>query len=166
MREIYKNPILYYILVPCIVALWPLLVWAVYLPAAESDLKEGISGYKKAQITIEAILEHDPSRLENDDPNKTADKFDYTTTVSDIARRCGIAATNYAVSTKPIRITSGKKSQSAKVVLQEVRIGSFADFLSKMQLRWADLQCEDVTLTKKKGLADAWKVDLDFKYYY
>jgi len=28
------------------------------------------------------------------------------------------------------------------------------------------LQCDTVTLTKKKGLPDMWKVDLDFKYYY
>jgi hypothetical protein len=166
MKDIYKNPMLYYILVPCLAALWPLLVWAVYLPAAESDLKEGIDGYTKAQVTINAILEHDPGRLENDDPNKKADKFDYATVVSDIANRCGIAATNYAVSSKPMRNPSGKKSQSAKVVLKEINIGKFAEFLSKIQLRWANLECESVSLTQKKGLVDVWKVDLDFKYYY
>ena len=166
MKEIYKNPMLYYILVPCMAALWPLLVWAVYLPAAEDDLKEGIDGYEKAQVTIDAILELDPDRLENDDPNKTADKFDYATAVSDVARRCNIQATNYTVSSKPIRTSSGKKSQSATVVLKEINIKSFADFLSKIQLRWANLQCESVTLTQKKGLKDVWKVDLDFKYYF
>jgi hypothetical protein len=165
MKDIYKNPVFYYILVPCMAALWPLLVWAVYLPAAEDDLKKGIDEYKNAQVTIEAILEHDPSRLENEDPNKTADKFDYATAVSDIARRCGIAATNYTVSSKPVRVSGGKKSQSATVVLKEVSVAIFAEFLSKIQLRWANLECESVTLTQKKGLVDAWKVDLDFKYY-
>jgi hypothetical protein len=166
MKDIYKNPVLYYILVPCIAGLWPLLVWAVYLPAAESDLKEGIDRYNKAQLTIDSILELDPTRLDNDDPNKTADKFDYATAVSDIARRCRVPATNYTVSSKPVRVSGGKKSQSAKVVLRDVSIASFADFLSKIQLRWADLECESVTLTQKKGLVDVWKVDLDFKYYY
>ncbi|MHC4544138.1 MAG: hypothetical protein ACYTDW_10295 [Planctomycetota bacterium] len=166
MKEIYKNPMLYYILVPCMAALWPLLVWAVYLPAAEDDFKKGIDEYKKAQVTIDAILERDPSRLENDDPNKTADKFDYATAVSDVARRCRISAINYTVSSKPIRTSSGKKSQNATVVLKEIKIKSFADFLSKIQLRWANLQCESVTLTQKKGLKDVWKVDLDFKYYF
>jgi hypothetical protein len=147
-------------------ALWPLLVWAVYLPAAEDDFKKGIDEYKKAQVTIDAILERDPSRLENDDPNKTADKFDYATAVSDVARRCRISAINYTVSSKPIRTSSGKKSQNATVVLKEIKIKSFADFLSKIQLRWANLQCESVTLTQKKGLKDVWKVDLDFKYYF
>ena len=166
MKDIYKNPVLYYVLVPCLAALWPLLVWAVYLPAAESDLEDGIAGYKKAQVTIDAILDRDPDRLENDDPNKAAEKFDYATAVSNVASRCRIAATNYTVSSKPVRVSSGKKSQSAKVVLKEVSIASFADFLSKIQLRWADLECESVTLTQKKGLVDVWKVDLDFKYYY
>lgn len=166
MKDIYKNPVLYYILVPCLAALWPLLVWAVYLPAAENDLKKGIAEYKEAQVTIESILELDPTRLENGDPNKAAEKFDYATAVSDIARRCKIPATNYTVSSKPVRVSGGKKSQSAKVVLRDVSIASFADFLSKIQLRWADLECESVTLTQKKGLVDVWKVDLDFKYYY
>lgn len=166
MKDIYKNPVLYYILAPCIAALWPLLVWAVYLPAAEDDLNTGIAKYKEAQVTIESILDLDPSRLENDDPNKTAEKFDYATVVSDIARSCKVPATNYTVSSKPIRTSSGKKSQSAKVVLRDVSIASFADFLSNIQLRWADLECESVTLTQKKGLVDVWKVDLDFKYYY
>ena len=166
MKEIYKNPMLYYILVPCVAALWPLLVWAVYLPGAERDYEQKAAQYIEAQVKIAAILGRDPTRLELADPNKTADKFDYATAVSDVARRCKISATNYTVSSKPIRTSSGKKSQSAKVVLKQVNIAAFADFLSKIQLRWANLQCESVTLTKKKGLKDAWKVDLDFKYYY
>ncbi|MGB2810112.1 MAG: hypothetical protein WBC22_20395 [Sedimentisphaerales bacterium] len=166
MKEIYKNPMLYYILVPCMAALWPLLVWAVYLPAAERDFKEERSQYDDANDIILEILALDPTRLELADPNKTADKFDYATAVSDVARRCWIPATNYTVSSKPERSSSGKKSQSATVVLKQVDISSFANFLSKIQLRWANLQCESVTLTQKKGLKDVWKVDLDFKYYY
>ncbi len=166
MKDIYKNPTLYYILVPCLAALWPLLVWAAYLPGAKRNFKDERNQYIEAQVKIATILGRDPTRLELTDPNKTADKFDYATAVSDIARRCRIAATNYTVSSKPERSSSGKKSQSATVVLKQVDIASFADFLSKIQLRWANLQCESVTLTLKKGLKDVWKVDLDFKYYF
>jgi hypothetical protein len=147
-------------------ALWPLLVWAMYLPGAKSDYKQEEAQYKEAKAIIAKILVRDPTRLELADPNKTADKFDYATAVSDVARRCRIAAANYTVSSKPIRTSSGKKSQSATVVLKQINIASFADFLSKIQLRWANLQCESVTLTQKKGLKDVWKVDLDFKYYF
>ncbi|OEU66274.1 MAG: hypothetical protein BBJ57_00790 [Desulfobacterales bacterium PC51MH44] len=170
MKDIYRNPMLYYILVPCVAALWPLLVWAVYLPAAERNFTEEENQYKEAQLTMTAILELDPTRLERSDPNKTSDKFDYDTAVSGVARRCNIPATDYTVSSrparKPVRKSGGKKSQSAMVVLKQVNITSFADFLSKIQLRWASLQCDTVTLTKKKGLPDVWRVDLDFKYYY
>ncbi len=166
MKDIYKNPMLYYILVPSLAALWPLLVWAVYSPAAQDNLKQEMKQYEEAQAKIDTILDSDPTRLELADPNKTADRFDYDTAVSDVARRCKIPATNYTVSSKPVRTSSGKKSQSAKAVLKQVNIAVFADFLSKIQLRWASLECENVTLTKKKGLADMWKVDLDFKYYY
>jgi hypothetical protein len=61
---------------------------------------------------------------------------------------------------------AGQKSQSAKVGLKQVDITKFAKFLSTVQLRWANLQCSQVKLTKKKGLPDTWDVDLDFKYYY
>ncbi len=166
MKDIYKNPMLYYILVPCLAALWPLLVWAVYLPSAKGGYEQETAQYIEAQGKIATILGRDPTRLELADPNKTADKFDYATAVSDIARRCRIAATNYTVSSKPIRTSSGKKSQSATVILKQINIASFANFLFKIQLRWANLQCESVTLTQKKGLKDVWKVDLDFKYYF
>ncbi len=166
MKDIYKNPMLYYILVPCLAALWPLLVWAMYLPAAERDFDQEKKEYTKAQSAIATILGRDPTRLELANANKTADKFDYATAVSDIARRCRISAINYTVSSKPIRTSSGKKSQSATVILKQVNIASFASFLFKIQLRWANLQCESVTLTQKKGLKDVWKVDLNFKYFF
>ena len=133
---------------------------------SKGDTKDEKNEYIEAQITIAEILERDPTRLELADPNKTADKFDYATAVSDVARRCGISANNYTVSTRPIRTSGGKKSQSALVGLKEVDITSFSEFLSKIQLRWANLECEVVTLVHKKGLKDVWKVDLDFKYYY
>ncbi len=120
----------------------------------------------EAQVRIATILGRDPTRLKLADPNKTADKFYYATAVSDIARMCGISALNYTTSSKPKRTSSGKTSQSAKVILKQVDIKSFATFLSKIQLRWANLQCESVTLTQKKGLVDMWKVDLDFKYFF
>ena len=56
MKDIYKNPTLYYVLVPVVVVLWPLLVWAVYLPEAEENWQDEKAQYKKAQKIIEEIL--------------------------------------------------------------------------------------------------------------
>ena len=68
-----------------------------------------------------------------------------------------------------MKITSGgQENQSATVNLREVGITEFAEFLSMIQLRWVNLQCERVKLTKKQNLPgnDLWDVDINFKYYY
>ena len=49
MKDIYKNPIFYYILVPVLITLWPLLIWGVYLPEAERSWKDDEADYKKAK---------------------------------------------------------------------------------------------------------------------
>ena len=166
MKEIYKNPIFYYITVPIAIALWPLLVWAVYLPEAQRSWKGEKSQYIKAQKTVKKILTIDPDRLEFADNQKVSAEFDYAVAVERIASLCGITSTNYNFSSKPDRTTSGQKTQDALVALKEVDIAQFAKFLSTIQLRWTNLKCERLTITKKKGLPDAWKVDLNFKYYY
>jgi len=166
MKDIYKNPTLYYILVPAIVALWPLLVWAVYLPDAKSNLNSDVGQYEKAQNTIAVILTLDLDRLQLADAKTGTTEFDYVKEVYRIAALSGIPPGNCKLNSQ-VPIKSGEqKSQSAKVVFKDVDIVTFAKFLSNIQLRWANLQCTKVTLTKKKGLPDTWDVDLDFKYYY
>ena len=166
MKEIYKNPTLYYIVVPITIALWPLLVWAVYLPQAEGNWKEEQRQYNKAQEIITKILTFDPDRLEFADSKNNAAEFDYAIAVEKVATSCNISSSNYNLSSGIIITSGGQKSQNAKVVLKQVDIAKFAKFLSMIQLRWANLQCTQVKLTRKKGLRDVWDVDLDFKYYY
>lgn len=168
MKEIYKNPTLYYILVPVIVALWPLLIWGVYLPAAADNWQVERTQYNEAQSIMADILALDPDRLEFADSNNATAEFDYAIAVEKVASLCKIPSTNYKLSSRPIINPGGQKSQSqsAKVGLKQVDITRFAKFLSTIQLRWANLQCTRVKLTKKKGLPDTWDVDLDFKYYY
>ena len=165
-KDIYKNPAFYYVVAPVIVALWPLLIWTVYLPNAESTWKGDKDQYNRAQGIISEILEIDPERLEYSDSKAGAAEFDYAVAVERVATECRIPATSYRLSSGTITTSRGQKSQSAKVVLSEVNIVKFAEFLSTIQLRWANLQCGQVKLTKKKGPPDSWDVDLDFKYYY
>jgi len=166
MKDIYKNPILYYIIVPIVVALWPLLVWATYLPRVEQNWEGGTNEYKQALAVMLDILTIDPDRLEFADTNDVAAEFDYAVAVDKIASQCRISAANYKLSAGPVMESRDQKSQTAKVALKGVDMARFAEFLSTMQLRWADLQCTKIKLTKKKGLPDTWDVDLDFKYYY
>jgi len=166
MKDIYKNPALYYILVPIVIALWPLVIGGIYLPAAERSLKDELSNLERARTKVAEILTLDRDRLGFADPETGTTEFAYHTAVHQAASLCKISATNCQLSAKPIMTSKGQKSQSCHVILKEVDIATFAKFLSAIQLRWASLQCVNVTLAKKKGLPDKWKVTLDFKYYY
>ena len=166
MKDICKNPTLYYILVPIIVALWPLFVWGIYLPDAERGLKREMNQYDDANDIMLEILALDPDRLDTD-ANGAPAEFAYVSAVAKVAGSCRIPSENYKVSSGPIIKKPGKKTQTATVSLKDVSITKFAKFLSTIQLRWADLQCEKLKkLEKKAGFPDRWDVDLEFKYYY
>ena len=166
MKDILKNQILYYILVPVVIGFWPILVKAVYLPEVGTKLKAETDQFEKAEGVIEQILKLDPDRLNYADSKKSSVEFDYANAVERAARKCKISEKNYTFSDKPDRTSGGQKTKNAAVSLKEVDITKFAEFLSTIQLRWANLQCEKTTLTKKKEGLDVWKVDLNFKYYY
>ena len=169
MKEIYRNPILYYILIPVTAALWPLLVWTMYLPDVEDNLQEEMKQYIAAEEVMGRILDIDPGRLDFAGSKRAAAEFDYAIAVDEIASQCKIPAVNYklnAANVIKIKKSGGQKSQIANVGLDHVDITKFANFLSTIQLRWANLQCEMVKLTKQKGAADEWKIDIKLKYYY
>ncbi len=166
MRDIYKQPIFYYTAIAVAAALWPALMWGVYLPGARKNLANDQASYAKAQETIGELLSLDPDRLNYADAKGTKAEFDYATAVQTTADFCKIPAAGYKLSSSIIVTTSGQKSQSATVTLKEVDIAKFAKFLSTIQLRWTNLQCTKVTLKKRKGLPDSWDIDLTFRYYY
>ncbi|KPJ66854.1 MAG: hypothetical protein AMJ43_06780 [Coxiella sp. DG_40] len=166
MKEIYKNPGLYYILAPVAISLWSLFIWGIYLPDAERRWKADKAQYNKAQNIIAEILSLDPERLAFAGMEADTAEFDYANAVEKTASLCGIPSTDYKLSSGIIIESGGQKSQSAQVSLKKVDIVKSARFLSTIQLRWANLQCSRVKLTKKKGLPDVWDVDLEFKYYY
>lgn len=166
MKDLYKNPILYYVLLPVLAALWPLLIWGVYLPHAQKDIQQQPKQYNKARKTIKKILTLDPDRLKIKGKGKQAAEFDYASVVNRTARQFKIRPANCTVNSKPIRIANKQKSRSALVILKEIDIKRLAQFLSTIQLHWANLQCEQLTLTKLKDKPDSWKAALNFKYYY
>jgi len=166
MKDIYKNPVLYYILVPVIVGLWPLLVWAIYLPATEKNVIDQQAQYRKAEAAMMEILTLDPDRREFADANNVGAEFTYAGAIDNVARSSGILPSMYKLSSGMLITSRDQRSQSASVNLKQIDIKSFAEFLDKIQFRWANLQCNRVKLTKKPGLPDRWDVDIEFKYYY
>jgi hypothetical protein len=167
MREVYKNPLLYYLLIPVLVGLWPLLVWGVYLPRAE-DARESEGGLcVEGQARVIDILQLDPDRP-NIEPGKgqiTA-AFDYGSAVARVANLCKIPSSNCPYTTSGRMVSGGKERQDARVELKSVGIVQAAKFLWTMQSMWVTLQCEAITLTRKKGTPDQWDVDLRFMYHY
>ena len=167
MKDIYKNPILYYIGVPLIIALWPLLVWAIYLPGAESSSGKELDQYKKAEQIMLEILKLDPARLELSDSNAPSEEFDYARAIQRVASLCGISPASYKLNSGIIIKSGEQKSQSANVSLKSIGIAKFANFFSTIQLHWANLQCTRLKLIKKKSPPpNIWDIDLEFKYYY
>ena len=166
MREVYKNPILYYLLIPVLVGIWPLLVWGVYLPRAA--YQRGIEGSLcvQGQVDVNDILTIDPDRPIRTTKNLVPAEFSYGAAVDQAANLCKIPPSNWACAAGNIP-ASGKKRQDARVKLTGVSIARAANFLWTIQsMRPSRLTCENVKLQAKKGMPDQWDVDFSFLYYY
>ena len=164
MKDLYKNPTLYYILVPVMMGLWPLVVRGLYLPQAKDTLDGEIEDSRVGQGKALAILMLDPDRFA--DSNDGGAEFSYATVVHKIAGLCNIPASKYRLTSGMIITKDKQKTQSAHLRLEQVGIIQFAKFLSLIQLRWGTLQCDSVKLSKVEGLPDIWTVEIKFKYYY
>ncbi len=166
MKDFYKQPIFYYVVVPLLTGVWPLWLWAAAVPAAEKKYENEQQTFKKAELLIKQILELDPQRLNYAKANAGTGDFYYTTAVDMVSRNCGISPSGYRLSTGPIRKIKGRqKSQDATISIEKIGIEKIAAFLSTMQRRWQNLQCSSITMAKQKGEKDSWKVDLRFTYY-
>jgi hypothetical protein len=166
MKYTYKNPILYYILIPVIVCFWPLLVWAVYLPAAEKNKEDQQAQYEKAEAIMMEILTLDPDRRDFADSNDVNAEFNFDKAVARVASTSKIPPSKYKLNAGTRQTSRDQENQSATVSIKQIDIVKFSEFLSTIQLRWANLQCNRVKLTQKQGLPDMWDVDIEFKYYY
>ncbi len=166
MKDFYKNPVLYYILVPSLAALWPLVIALVYLPNTRSIAATEAQQHEEAKVFMGQILDLDPGRLDADSNKAEAKEFDYATAVGQIASSTGISSATYTIDSQQPRVIGDIKTRTATIILQRVDITKFANFLSSIQRRWANLECESIDIDRQKGLVDAWKVTLKFKYYY
>jgi hypothetical protein len=165
MREVYKNPMLYYLLIPVLVGLWPLLVRGIYLPRAEEDLKTEGSLCIEGQTQVIEILRIDPERLNPvRGPGKT--EFEFSSAGNQAANLCKIPSSSCQVYAGNKSTSEGRTRQDARIKLTGVGIIQAATFLSNMQSMWVTLQCQDVKLQRKKGVPDQWDVDFRFIYYY
>lgn len=165
MREVYRNPLLYYLLIPVLVGLWPLLVWGIYLPRSQDDLKTEGSLCLEGQTHVIEILRLDPGRL---DPVKgpATMEFEFSSAGNQAANLCKIPSSSCIINAGSQSTSEGRKRQDGRIKLTGVSIIQAAKFLHSMQSTWVTLQCQDVKLQRKKGMPDQWDVDFRFVYYY
>jgi hypothetical protein len=165
MRDLYKNPMVYYLIAPILVAIWPLLVLTMYLPNAQRSMEDERALCVEGQTYILDILKYDPERLSfSASPDTT--EFSYAKAIDRVANMCGIRSTSCDYSAGPIISTADKKTQNARVDLGAVGIVQAATFLSSMQSMYVGLKCDQIKLTKKKGVPDQWDVEMKFWYTY
>jgi hypothetical protein len=164
-KQILREPILYYIAVPVLLCLWPLMIWLVYLPNTAKGWERDKKLYGESREVAERILTLDPDRRSYGSEKKNSG-FDFTVAIDAAARKLGISSANYTISSKPIQKSTQQRSQDCNITLNEIGVTKLAEFISNLQMTWASLQCQRITLTKKEGLPDTWKVDLTLRYYY
>ena len=166
MKEYYKNPNFYYILTPALAALWLLFVTTAALPRSKKVLEKNYDQATKAEDLILRIYDIDPERLKYQDEKGKSAEFDYTTALDQFTKLCGIASSNYNHSVGREIKRSGRITKSADVTINDVDIENLAKFLSVILIRWPELQCDNLRLTKLKIGKDNWKVTIKFTYYY
>jgi hypothetical protein len=163
-RDFYKKPIFYYILIPAAAAVWPLSVALISLPQARQACVKEEANYTDANEAMINILTIDSGRSREAGAKNEIKEFAYAVAIGDVARACGIPTPT--ISSQPARLVDKRKTQEATVILQKVDIAAFAGFLSTLQRRWANLECESIIIDKQKGLPDVWKATVKFRYYY
>jgi hypothetical protein len=166
MREIYKNPMMYYLVAPILVGLWPLLVSLMYLPDAKREMQIDCDKCVDGQTYILDILRYDSGRLSFSEDKNAGGEFEYDSAISRVTNMCGIRSTSCLRNVGPIISTNEKKTRNARVELKAVGIIQAATFLSYMQSMWVGLKCDQIKLTKKKGMPDQWDVEMKFWYTY
>jgi len=166
MKDLLKNRILLYTLIPVLAALWPIWLSTISIPATGDYWTYNKKQYIDSQKLFNQILGLDPDRLELAENGKKTQQFSYAQAVEHAAKSCGISPANYTLSSGVPMKVGGQDVQSADVTLKKLDIGRFAKFLDTIQLRWPNLQCSQLKLTKIKGEKNSWKCNLKFKYYW
>lgn len=163
-RDFYKKPVFYYILIPACLAVWPCLVAFVCLPNSKTAFANEQKIYSEANSVMLDILSYDYDRSKSSTIKNSVKGFDYFNAISDSARLCGISTPS--INSSAARSIEGKKIQESTITLPSVGIDAFANFLFLLQKRWANLECQNISLDKQKGLPNSWKSTVKFRYYF
>ena len=166
MKEYYKKPNFYYVLIPVIAGVWMITVWMLTLPTAEKKWQQIEEQYTNAQKQIDKIPLLDADRLDYEKQKSQSGEFDYSNTVEQFAKLWKIPSTKYDLQVRRETKRGKRKTKSANISIKDVDIETFSQFLSTLLLRWPDLQCDQLKLTKMPAGPDSWKANLKLTYNY
>ncbi len=114
MKDYYKNPNFYYMLIPLVAALWAVFTWSVSLPAADKNWDRKQKQHKDAEAWIAKILELAPERLEYQIQQGGSKEFDYSFAVDQFAKACRIPTSDYTLQARETK-RGGRKTKSATI---------------------------------------------------
>ncbi|MFC1652167.1 hypothetical protein ACFL3F_00465 [Planctomycetota bacterium] len=167
MNDFYKNPILYYIAIPLLVAAWPILTWYKTLPQAIDSSNKWQGYVQKSEPLMVEILQLDPDRADPANAQQSSEEFDFVRAMDRVARLCRIPTQNTDPSAQdPIGGGNKPKTQRARMSLNRISIEQVAQFVSTIRMQWPGLECIKISLDYNEGTKDNWDIDLEFKYYF
>lgn len=162
----WKQPNTYFVLVPILAGIWAFTAGAVLYPRSVQNWQGQQETYRDAEKELERLLQLEPGRLAYEAEAGGSADFDYTDQVDKFAKLFRISDKDYTLSTRSIVRRSDRRSRSADLNIKTIDIETLAKFISAMQIRWSDLQVDQITLEKLDTAKDAWKVTLRLNYFY
>jgi hypothetical protein len=155
------------ILLPFVIAIWPMWLAFVALPRAERAWQDDLRRRDNARKIISDILTIDPDRLLNVDAEGKLVKFEYPVAVNKLATACGVSPADYKINVlTDVKPSSGQASQNAMVSINKVSIKTAAQFISMgEQTYYPNLKCIQLNLKKVREQKDLWEMDLTFTHF-
>jgi hypothetical protein len=156
-----------FILLPFVMAIWPLWLAFAALPRAQRGWQDDVRKCDAARDTIRSIITIDPDRLQNVDQSGKLVKFEYPVAVNKLATICGISPADYKINVlTDVKPSSGQASQNAIVSVNKVSIRTAAEFISVgEQTYYPNLKCVTLNLKKIREQKDIWEMDMTFTHF-
>jgi hypothetical protein len=167
MKIDFKNPNVYYLLVPVLTAMWAMTAGLVLYPKSVKAWDESEAEYTKAKAVMDQLVTLQPDRLAYKvDENARPQDFDFTRTINEFAQALSIPPSNYNLTVRSEANRSGRKTRSASISIKTIDIEKLAQFLSALLLRWPDLKCDTLSFSKIKDAKNNWQADVSLTYFY
>ena len=163
----FKNPNVYYILVPVLAAIWAVTAGLVSYPKSVKAWQDSQAEYEKAQGLIDQLATLQPERLAYKvDKTVQSEDFDFTKTINEFAAALSIPPSSYNLTVRSEANRAGRRTRSATVSIKSIDIEKLAQFVSALLLRWPDLKCDTLSFSKIKGAKNNWQADISLTYFY